>query len=249
MKEVKDNNYNNHMQRYVFNKYKLGYGLRVLDLLELFPCFEETIEPYSFLGGSSTIIDLALLKKLGRRYDYCRYLEIGTWRGESVSNMVGVADDIVSIDLTKETLKKKGVSNRYILNQRVISKKYDNIKYYNHDSKTFDYTIFKDGFDLIFVDGDHTYESIKKDTQNVFKLIRDENSIIVWHDYGFNPERIQWGVLAAILDGAPFEYHDNIYHVSNSLCAIFIKGKFNAEYKDVPHMPNKLFTVNIEVKR
>jgi len=226
--------YNNAMEKYVSRNHGFTYGLSVIDILDLFPNFEETIEPYSFLGGTSTSIDIALLKALGRKYENCRYLEIGTWRGESIANMADIAYECVSIDKTKD---------------RFFSNSFDNIQYYNNNSSTFDYSIFKEGFDIIYVDGNHKYENVKQDTENVFKLLKNENAVIVWHDYCFNPESIQWHVLAAILDGCPKEHKNNLYHVSNTLCAIFIKGNFETTFLNPSSKPNKVFKVVLSVKK
>lgn len=231
---------------YVITRYGYEYGLPTIDLLDLFSNFEETVEPYSVLDGTSLPIDLALLKALARKYDHCRYLEIGTWRGESVANVAGIADECVSIDLPEEEMRQLGRSNKFIANIRFFSKSFKNIRCINHDSHTFDFlTLGK--FDLIFIDGDHSYESVKIDTQNAFKSLRDSNSVIVWHDYGFSPEKIRWSVLAGILDGCPEEERNNLYHISNTLCAIYINGKFKTTFVTFPQTPNKSFTIKISV--
>ena len=46
---------------YVSQKYGLQKGLPVIDLLDMFPNFSETVVPYSFLEGTSLPIDLAVL--------------------------------------------------------------------------------------------------------------------------------------------------------------------------------------------
>src|ERR1700719_3581279 len=62
-------------------------GLPQIDLLELLPGLDETISPYSYLEGQALPTDIALLKGLARKRPGCRYLEIGSWRGESLANM------------------------------------------------------------------------------------------------------------------------------------------------------------------
>ena len=37
-------------------------------------------------------------------------------------------------------------------------------------------------FDLIFIDGGHTYSVVKNDTEKSFKML-NKNGIILWHDY------------------------------------------------------------------
>ena len=50
------------------------------------------------------------------------------------------------------------------------------------NSLDFDETQYTNFFDLIFIDGGHTYSVVKNDTQKAFKMI-NKNGIILWHDY------------------------------------------------------------------
>lgn len=51
------------------------------------------------------------------------------------------------------------------------------------DSAKFDYTSYLKKIDLFFIDGDHSYEYVKSDTEKALECVR-EGGIIVWHDYG-----------------------------------------------------------------
>jgi len=236
-------------KNYVIKKYGLKKGLPFIDILDLLPNFKETIFPYSYLSHSSYISDLALLKGLAKKFKNCRYLEIGTWRGESIANVAKVAKKCVSISLSDEELKKFGHNKNYIKLQRFFSKKFKNVEHISHNSHTYEYSKFKQGFDLIFIDGDHSYEGVKIDTQNMFKLLKDENSIIVWHDGGSNFENNRWSVLAAILDGCPPEKRKHLYRVSNTICTIYYPKKIKNSFLDYPNIPNKKFEIKINAKK
>jgi len=232
----------------VIRQYGCENGLPTADLLDILPGFEETVDPYTFLEGGSLPIDLALVKALARKYEHCRYLEIGTWRGESAANVATVAEECVTIDLPEEELTQRGFSGGFIANRRFFSKGFGNIEHVNHDSRTIDLaTLGK--FDLIFLDGDHDSESVRIDTQNAFQMLRDDNSAIVWHDYGTTPERVWWSVLAGILDGCPADKRASLYHVSNTLCAVYTGGKFETGFEAFPRVPDKRFTVAISATR
>ena len=212
-------------QRYVAQVHGLPQGLPSVDLLELFPDFDEVVEPYSFLGGTSLPIDLALLKALARGYPECRYFEIGTWRGESIANVASVAASCTSLSLSAREMEELGFfpagSGSFAQTHRFFSQGLPNVTYIEHNSRTYDFSQLRGGFDLIFVDGDHTYEGVRSDTANVFNLLRDERSVIVWHDYASTPELVRFSVLAGILDGCPPEKRGKLYHVSNTMCAIY----------------------------
>ena len=235
-------------KNYVVKRYGLKNGLPTIDFLDILPEFEETITHYTALSHGSTISDYALLKGLARKFKECRYLEIGTWFGESIVNIASVAIECTSISLSEKELQQQGATKEEISVQRIFSKNLSNIKHIEHNSQTFDFSSIGK-FDLIFIDSDHSYEGVKKDTKNVFKVLKNDNSIIVWHDYSnLTGNTIKWGVFAGILDGCPKENLQNLYHVSNTMCAIYMNKKLIGT--DIPsQIPNKTFTINISSKK
>lgn len=234
---------------YVTQHYGLNEGLPTVDLLDLLPGFDETIEPVSFLEGTSLATDLAMLKALARRFPQCRYLEIGTWRGESVANVAPVAAACVSISLSADEMRRSGYNQELIAAHGFYSQKFPNITHIGHDSRTFDYSTLAEKFDLIFVDGDHTHESVRIDTHNAFQMLRNPNAMIVWHDYGHTRYSIQWHILAGILDGCPADKRAHLYHVSNTLCAIYSPQPLPARIVETPQIPNKTFRVSLTAVR
>jgi hypothetical protein len=229
----------------VIGTHKVSKGLREVDLMELFPDFDETVNHFSHLYGTSFPIDIALLKKLARMYPECEYFEIGSWRGESIVNVAEIAKTCVSLSLSDKEMHSLGLGPAITRLQRFFSKSVPNIKHLEGNSVTFDYSGLQK-FDLIFVDGDHQYEAVKSDTANAFKLLKNERSVIVWHDYTSQYELINWTVLAGILDGAPENKRGKIYHVTNTLCAIYIPWEIKSFEYSYPLYPNKKFTVRIK---
>ena len=77
-------------------------------------------------------------------------------------------------------------------------------------------------FDLIFIDGDHSTEAVRRDTKKMFSYLNNDQSIIVWHDAKVDTEYPRYEVLLGIYQALPYEMHGNIYLVENSLCAVYI---------------------------
>jgi predicted O-methyltransferase YrrM len=236
-------------KNYVQKKYGFSNGLPSVNLLDLLPDFEDTIQPYSFLDGSSLPTDMALLRGLAKKLNSKDYLEIGTWRGESVAVVADIVDNCITVNLPDDELRKQGISEDYITMHRFFSKNLKNVKHIQANSLTFDFAELNQKFDLIFVDGDHHAESIKSDTEKVFKLLKDENSVIVWHDYGSGTETVRWNVLAGILDGCPTECREKIYHVSNTLCALFTNEKVKTTVLNPNEKPDKYFSVHLKAHK
>jgi predicted O-methyltransferase YrrM len=238
------------LRDHVQETHGLRHGLPTIDLLDLIPEFNEEVSPYAFLEGGSTTIDLALLKALARRYDPCRYFEIGAWRGESVANVAAVAKECISLSLSDDEMRAAGWDDRYVATAKVFSRHLKNVVHIGHNSRTFDYTPYLGTCDLVFVDGDHSYDGVRADTEHAFRLLRDERSTIVWHDYvRASAEDVMWGVAAGMLDGAPAAARPHLYHVSNTLCAVYVQGAFRTRTAVVPALPDKTFDVRIAARR
>ena len=230
----------------VIKRYNLPKGLKTVELTDLIPNIEITVEPYCAMDGGSTPIDLALLKGLAAQKKDASYFEIGTWRGESVANVAAVAKSCVSLNLPDKDLLALGMDQGYVDLHRFFSKDLANVSHLQANSQTFDYASMGQKFDLIFVDGDHHYESVKNDTANVFKLLKDDTSVIVWHDYGNNPNDIRWDVFKGILDGTPAEKQKYLYRVSNTLCAIYTKQNSPSYFPAAHPVPEKQFSIEIK---
>lgn len=234
-------------QNYVTRKYKFPEGLPTADIAE-FISDEEKITPYSFLEGSSLPTDFALLRGICTKNKVEDYLEIGTWRGESVANVAPLVKNCFSVNLPDKEMQQLGMDEKYIGMHRFFSKEIKNVTHIQANSKSFDFASLNKKFDLIFLDGDHHTEAIISDTINAFSLLKDENSVIVWHDYGLGTETPRFNVLAGILDGCPPEKIKYIYHVSNTLCAVYTQQKLKSAFVSPNAKPGKYFSVEIKIK-
>ena len=235
-------------KKYVIKGYKLGKGLPVIDFENIIKSKSEQINTFACLDGGSLVTDHILLKSLASQINNCSYFEIGTWRGESVKNVSEVAKECYTLNLPDDDIKKFGENNNYIESIGYFSKNIGNITHLKGNSLFYDFEKLNKKFDLIFIDGEHHYDFVKSDTKKVFAHLIHENSIIVWHDYGFSPEKVRFEVLAAILDGTPKEKHENLYFVSNTLCAIYSPKKLDGFYPEYPILPKKKFKINVQIE-
>ncbi len=232
--------------RYIVNKYKINYGLPLVDINQISPDFSETLKCFAFLDGSSLPTDIVLLKLLSKKFEKCKYFEIGTRRGESVINVADTAEECYTLNLSKSDMLSLGLDERYADLHGFFSKDKENIKHLTGNSLTFDFQSLNKKFDLIFIDGNHHYNYVKNDTEKIFKHLIHDDSIIVWHDYAYTPEKLRPEVLAAILDGTPPEYRKYLYHVSNTMCAVFIRSEFPTKELLAPLIPTKTFNIKID---
>lgn len=235
-------------KNYVTGKKGFKHGLPTLDMLDLLPDLTETIKNYTYLDGTSRVTDIIVLKALAKKFDNCQYLEIGSFRGESLVNVAEVANACVSISLSDKEMVDAGFGAQVKL-QRFFSKDLKNVLHIHHNSLTYDFSQLNKKFDLIFIDGDHSYTAVKKDTENAFKLLKDNNSIIVWHDCGRSYNLENWNTIAAMIDGAPKENRNKIYHISNTISSIFTNQQFSTGFPKALDLPNKTFTINLSAHK
>jgi predicted O-methyltransferase YrrM len=231
---------------------KKSYGydqaLPVVDFMDVCNGSNLSLNTFSFLGGGSLPTDILLLKSLSAQISNCRYFEIGTWRGESVSNVADTGAECYTLNLSNEEIVALTGDKRYADLHGFFSHGRKNIHHLFGNSKAFNFGQFEDKFDLIFIDGDHQYDFVKNDTAKVFENLVHDDSIVVWHDYAYHPERVRPEVLAGILDGLPQELHQYLYHVSNTMCAVFTKQKFQTFTFESPAKPRMVYKVEVSIK-
>ena len=136
--------------------------------------------------------------------------------------------EIISLTLSPKNLNEikrneldNKISFRNILNESIYnnflftgSKFEKKIKVIFQNSLNFDESIYHNQFDLIFIDGGHTYSVIKNDSEKSFKMLKN-NGIILWHDYVPGKESAKNVVKYIHNISKDFE----IFHIKNtSLC-------------------------------
>ena len=130
----------------------------------------------------------------------------------------------LNLDMTKK-IKKENLDNkisfRNIINESVYEKflfsgseveKKINVIF--EDSLNFNQSNYQNYFDLIFIDGGHTYSVVKNDSEKSFNML-NKNGIILWHDYVPGKESAK--DVVKYLHSISKE--NKIYHIKNtSLC-------------------------------
>ena len=157
--------------------------------------------------------------------------EFGTCSGKNTMLMAlnsKETSSIVTLTLNQEKLKelhldkkdnnkssrniiKESNYEKFLFSGKEIEKK---IKVFFIDSKKFDTKKYLKKFDLIFIDGGHTYSVVKSDSKKAYEMLSDKG-IIIWHDYVPGKESSK-DVCKYINELAK---EKNIFHISNtSMC-------------------------------
>jgi predicted O-methyltransferase YrrM len=230
---------------YVGSHYSLPDGLPVVEMDQLIGTGTQKLGPMTYLDGGSLPTDMMLLAGLAEGIKDCSYFEIGTWRGESVATVASRARTCHTLCLSEEEMRRKGMHPNDIASHGQFSRGLSNVTQLQGDSRNFDFGKLQRKFDLIFIDGDHHYDVVKSDTIQVFRHLAHQKSVVVWHDYGFHPDRVRFEVMAAILDGAGMERAPLVYHVAQTKSAIFTGKKMHARPAGFPCIPDAWFSTEI----
>jgi predicted O-methyltransferase YrrM len=174
-----------------------------LELSQVMPGIEsvsiEILEAYNrALGTTLDIEEAASLFAIVKFSRAKKILEIGTFDGGTALNLAANTSpdaQIVTIDLpptwsgdfSLSTPKNyQNVTDRMKVGRRFLNTPYEKkIEQVFGDSATIDWSKLPVPFDVVFIDGCHSYDYVAKDTQNALKYVRMEGGLIIWHDYGY----------------------------------------------------------------
>ncbi|WP_400193331.1 class I SAM-dependent methyltransferase [Hymenobacter sp. B81] len=230
-----------HAPRWQLNE----YGLPETPLTELLPPGGDAVQPFAFGGGGSLPTDLLLLRALARRQPRCRYFEIGTWRGESAAAVAAVAASVHTLNLSAAEMHGLGLSQPYIDLHGHFSRPLPNVTHLHGNSAQFDFAGLGP-FDVVFIDGDHRYEAVRRDTERVFAELLHPQSVVVWHDASRQPGQPRWEVLAGLLDGLPAAAGGHLYAVRNTLCALYSPLPLPSAAHQPFAVPDPAFRVHVQ---
>lgn len=216
-------------EQYVDRNYSMGGGLPKIHLDELYRGEIYHVGPISHLNAGMMPADLALLMGLASLYKPSSYFEISKRICESIGNMAGVADICYSLHRPVEEMRRKGLRNKYMYMMGSYSGTMENVVSLAGDSRTFDFTTLGRKFDIIFINSGVSYDDVLIDTRKAFEYLVHDRSVVVWHDYSYFPERIHFEVLAGILDGTDPDCREQLFFVSRTKCAIFLKESLLGE--------------------
>ena len=113
-------------------------------------------------------------------------LEIGCNEGDTTRELANACPDklILASDIfaQKTTLKYQQYEVPKKNRICIRAKNYENVIVIDANSKDYESMLKKYNLKFVFVDGDHSFEGVKKDTEMLLRIL-EKGSIIAWHDY------------------------------------------------------------------
>lgn len=163
--------------------------LKVAGLDELFPGIDQaSTQPLNLQEGEWELppAEYASLAKIIAHLQPRTVFEIGTFRGRTTLLIARHAPKdaaIHTLDLRPEETRQRWGKSPELIGQafRDHPAKSKITQLYT-DDRTFDFRPFYGAMDLIFIDGNHRYEAVKRDTIQAMQMITP-GGVILWDDY------------------------------------------------------------------
>lgn len=133
-------------------------------------------------------VDMVYVCAIPKLREAKKIFEIGTYRGQTTCGFADVCEDaeIYTLNLPPD---QDGRYGEYIGSFIKTSPNKQRIHQVFSDSKDFDTKPYQKTMDFVFVDGDHSYEYVKNDTEKAFELLAP-NGAIAWHDFAGKSEGV-----------------------------------------------------------
>jgi hypothetical protein len=150
------------------------------------------------VDGNVSLLELLILCTIAKEHRVASAFEIGTFNGRTALNLalnMPADGNVYTLDLpSTQATEVAGIMERgnlhYVHNHTPgeLFKKFDGenraqITQLLGDSATFDYSPYNGKMDLVFIDGAHSHDYVKRDTETAFGLLRDGKGFVFWHDY------------------------------------------------------------------
>lgn len=157
-----------------------------------------SFENWSFRQGNLTLYELFCVCTIVKAFTPSKIFEIGTFDGLTTLHLALSSSDnceIHTLDLPKEEIGNidftlAGGDKELVMKEGFeIGSQYRNhpaakkITQHYSDSAKFEFEKYLNEFNLVFIDGAHSYDYVRSDTENSLKMVKP-GGIILWHDYG-----------------------------------------------------------------
>jgi hypothetical protein len=153
---------------------------------------ETTIEQHNYEDGQLPPHESKFLTTLFLKKNPKIVFEIGTFFGHTTKLLAELLPNstIHTIDLPDDFREEDGTpkSDYHLIKRRTIGREFQNLecasRIIQHYGDTANWDFNNVGIpDAFFIDGSHTYEYCKNDSEKCLELCKNKPALFVWHDY------------------------------------------------------------------
>lgn len=152
-----------------------------------------SFQSFQGIGASISLAEAEVLVALMKKSCATRVFEFGTYKGVSTTQLalnIPEGGMIFTLDLPEDhpaySLSISKAEERKIAAEGekgilIPSDLLSKVTFLQADSALFDTTPYRQSMDMVFVDGAHSYDYVKNDTEKGLEMLRT-GGIIAWHD-------------------------------------------------------------------
>jgi predicted O-methyltransferase YrrM len=174
------------------------------------------------VDGCVWLNELVLLASICRHIRPRAIFEFGTFMGLTTANLAanvppGSVVYTLDIPVDRPKLETAPLDQKFMLGHKAgefykASPHCSNVRQVWSDSADFDESPLAQQIDLVFIDGSHSYEYVRNDTEKALRMLRGGGTLL-WHDYSH-----AWPGVVRFLHERADELH--IKHIEGTMLAI-----------------------------
>ena len=201
------------------------------DVLDIFPNAKQAckiaVEHLPNADKSLPLHELAALALVTKVVNPEQIFEIGTYTGRTALNFAqNSPEDCIIWTLDSPSTETNALANApedNIEQPSFIGMDYNGkdvehkIRQLHSDCSAFYFSQYFGKIDVVFVNGNHSYEAVKSDTANALRMVKP-NGYVIWHDFA-NYGNTN-GVTRAVLEALP---GDNVVQIATTQLAFYLK--------------------------
>jgi predicted O-methyltransferase YrrM len=216
----------------ILRDYVEGSRIKEVYPTDLFPQLEKVSMPIAAINEESAHpnqVDLLYVAAMAKARGAERIFEIGTYQGRTTYHLALASPNahVTTLNLPPEkdpsVAPFLGIMYKGSDREKQITQLYA-------DSREFDPSPFAGRMDYIFVDGDHSYELVKNDTEKALAMLKS-GGMIVWHDYAAKSP----GVVRYIKE---FSETRPVFRLKHTCLIVYIDGVDPLTFQAPPRRPS-----------
>lgn len=202
----------------LYPELKAPSQIKEIFLTELFEGIANILTPVGAVHeetGYENQVDMLYVAAIAKYLQAKNIFEFGTYLGQTTYHLTFASADVsvTTLDLPPEGNPQAG---QYLGHYFKNSDKEAFIQQILCNSYQFDPAPFKNQMDFIFVDGDHSFDGVKNDTEKAFEMLAP-GGIIVWHDYApKHPDIVKFF--------AEFTQERPLFHIKKTCLLVYLDG-------------------------
>lgn len=158
--------------------------IRELYMREIFPDIDRVTLPVGAvneLSAHPNKVDMLYVCAVAKHRQAREIFEFGTYLGRTTYYLTMASEDahVTTLNLSPE---RDPAVAKYLGSYFRGTDRESRITQIFCDSKEFDPAPHCGKYDFIFIDGDHSYDGVKNDTEKAFEMLKPGGTVL-WHDY------------------------------------------------------------------